>query len=294
MRKLLFLLLFISFGANAQPAARFHAMLATVSAPPPSGGFQTETINYMAAVIDNGGTWDSTGYKAIDTLVRDLKGLTNPVYATSNVWSRAGQILPFYGGIAATHALNLVDTSIYKATFSGSPTHNASGVSVNGSTQYINTNFSSGLMTYSNNMTSIYYYVPVTGTAYPYGVYDGGSGVIGYSIDNDVTMFVIDKWKGYTTSGSGSILSKMVALDFSTTSRVDIYASSVSKYNEAPVSGSNVGDFWIGGMNNGGVLFAPKQLTAKYWGAFIGSLSAAEHVNYSKAITEFNTRLSRP
>lgn len=292
MKKLVYLILFLSFGATAQPAAQYHSMLRTASAPP-SSGFQAETIAYMKAVIDNGGTWDSTGYKSIDTLVRDLKGLTNPVYSTSNVWTKFQQILPFYGGISATHALNLVDTNTYKATFVGSPTHSASGVATNGSTSYINTNFSSGALTYSNNISSIYYFVPNTGTAYAYGVYDGGSGVIGYSIDASNVLFVMGLWKGFSTGGSGSILSNMVALDFSSTSRVDIYASGVSKFNATPASGTNVGNFFIGGMNNGGTLFTPKQLTAKYWGVG-ASLSSAEHVNYSAAITAYQTRISRP
>lgn len=292
MKKLLYLLLFLSFGVSAQPAALYHSMLKTASTPPPSG-FQTETVAYMKAVIDNGGTWDSTGYKAIDTLVRDLKGLTNPRYPTSNVLSKFSQILPFYGSIAATHKFNLLDTSTYQATFVGSPTHNSSGVSTNGSTSYINTNFSSSLLTYSNNITSIYYFVPITSTAYAYGVYDGGSGVIGYSIDASNVLFVMGLWKGFTTGGSGSILGNMVALDFSSTSRVDIYADGVSKFNATPASGSNVGDFWIGGMNNGGTLFTPKQLTAKFWGVGT-SLTSSQHIDYSKAVTEFQNRLSRP
>lgn len=290
MKKILYILLFLSLGASAQPAAQYHSMLKTrASAPSP---FQAETDAYMAAIISAGATWDSTGYKAIDTLVRDLKGLTNPVYATSNVWSKFIDILPFYGATATSHSYNLVNIATHTATFSGSPTHSAAGVDLNGTTQHINTNLAQNLLTYSSNNVALYADIDGTaGNQYMFGTYDGGSAVFGFSKESP-NYYVLGLWGGYQTTGAIAY-NKFTAVDFSSTSRVDLYGNGVSVFNYTTVSASSSQSIFIGGLNQSGVAVYCSKQTSKFFSVATSTLTTTENANLNLAVTAYQTRLSR-
>lgn len=290
MRKILYLLLFLSFGVSAQPAALYHSMLKTrASAPSP---FQPETIAYMALVIASGATWDSTGYKAIDTLVRDLKGFTHPVYPTSNIWSKFIDILPFYGGTATAHSYNLVNPSLYAASFVGSPTHSASGVDLNGTSQHINTNLAQNLLTFSNNNVSLYASIDASaGNQYMFGTYDGGSGVFGFAKAIS-DYFVLGLWGGFATTGA-TPYRKFSAVDFSSASRVDLYGDGISRYNNTPISATSTQSIFIGGLNQGGSAVFRSLQTTKFFSAATSTLTSTENINFSTAVTAYQARLSR-
>lgn len=48
---------------------------------------------------------------------------------------------PYVGGTAVTHSYNLINTALYQSTFAGGVTHNANGVTYNGTNGYQNQNF---------------------------------------------------------------------------------------------------------------------------------------------------------
>lgn len=91
---------------------------------------------------------------AVDRLLRDLSGTSNPNYSTSNVLSKIMVMYPFPTGISAADRINLVTPGTYNATETGSPTWSTTTKSAafNGSSNYLNTNFTpNGESTTFNN-----------------------------------------------------------------------------------------------------------------------------------------------
>ena len=91
--------------------------------------YPTDASRFMAV---GGGGFTTAEKRALGYLVNGLSdlGIGAP---GSNYF-----IYPFIGGSSTKHALNLFypDISAYNLTFVGSPTHNSSGVTFNGTTQY--------------------------------------------------------------------------------------------------------------------------------------------------------------
>lgn len=97
------------------------------------------------------GITDPTISAAVSQLVADLK--------TDGLWSKIHALYPFVGGSATTHKFNLKDPqnldSSFRMTFFGGITHDAAGITGNGSNGYTNTNYnpvSEGLTNTSNGM----------------------------------------------------------------------------------------------------------------------------------------------
>lgn len=80
---------------------------------------------------------DATISDAINELVVDLKGFS--------IWTKMVALYPFVGGTSTTHKYNLKDPQdtdgAYRGTFSGTVTHDANGITGNGSTGYMNTHY---------------------------------------------------------------------------------------------------------------------------------------------------------
>lgn len=81
------------------------------------------------------GIIDPTIQDAISTLCVDLKAY--------GVWSKMKAIYPFVGGTATTHKFNLKDSrdlnAAFRLTFNGGWTHDANGISPNGTNGYADT-----------------------------------------------------------------------------------------------------------------------------------------------------------
>lgn len=73
---------------------------------------------------------------AINNLVVNLK--------YSGLWSKMNAVYPFVGGTATTHKYNLINpadtNAAFRLSFSGTITHNANGITPNGTDGYANTN----------------------------------------------------------------------------------------------------------------------------------------------------------
>lgn len=73
-----------------------------------------------------------------------------------NKWDNYRGIYPFVGGTAFTHSYNLWDTSLYKITWFGGMTHDANGITGNGTNAYGNTNMSDAVLSFSSHHFSVY------------------------------------------------------------------------------------------------------------------------------------------
>lgn len=294
MRKIIqsLLCLLLPLGVFSQPGAFYHTLVKTTI--PTVSPFQPETDAYMALVISSGGIWDSTGYKAIDTLVRDLKGLTNPLYPTSNIWPSFIDILPIYGGTPTAHSYNLVNPALYNMTYVGSPVHSSSGISFNGTTQHANTHLSQGLLSYSNNNAAIYTDIAaVGGNHYLFGTYDGGNGVFGFSKDN-INYFVFGRWGDFSTSGTGTPMGNFTAIDYSSSSRLDLYKNGVTVANSVPVNIPATQDIYLACLNQSGSPIYRATMVCKFFGICNTTLTSTQNLNYYYAVSAYQNRLSRP
>ena len=85
------------------------------------------------AFLNVTGITDATIVSALDTLVVGMKA--------DGTWSKMKAVYPFVGGTATSHSFNLVNTSLHQITWFGGLTHDANGVTPNGTNGYGNLNF---------------------------------------------------------------------------------------------------------------------------------------------------------
>ncbi len=130
--------------------------------------FFTNDTDVQAFITATGITND-TQKTAIDTLVKSLK--------TNSLWTKFQAIYPFVGGTATTHKYNLknpLDTDgAFRLVFNGTVTHDASGVTGNGTTGWIDTFYNPRTSaTLNDHSISIYGGTNVAG-GYDIGANDG-------------------------------------------------------------------------------------------------------------------------
>lgn len=113
--------LIVAYGGEAQPHKARNAKIADLLAE------IADVDDDAADFFVRAGITDATQKDAVETLVLQLKA--------GGVWSKCTAIYPFVGGTAGTHAVNLrADT--FPITWSGTVTHNANGITGNGTTGF--------------------------------------------------------------------------------------------------------------------------------------------------------------
>lgn len=109
---------------------------------------------------------------AIDRFVRDCHGEINTAYTTYNIWVSWKLLRGNVGGTAARHAINWCSLGNNERIYVNDPTgamHSDSGITGNGSNQYIRESFSGeGLSLYS---TTVGYFNTNANAGYDYGAY---------------------------------------------------------------------------------------------------------------------------
>ena len=81
-----------------------------------------------AAFFTAAGITDVTQKAAVNTLILGLK--------SAALWTSFYALYPFVGGTSGAHAVNAKTPGTYNITWVNSPTHNANGVTFNGTTNY--------------------------------------------------------------------------------------------------------------------------------------------------------------
>jgi hypothetical protein len=99
------------------------------STPPTPGVAQANT--YLSAVVAAGGTVTSPMSAATVTLFTSL--------FSNNIWNSLTAFYPILGGVQNSHAINGKNPGTNNLVFSGGWTHNASGMTGNGTTGFANT-----------------------------------------------------------------------------------------------------------------------------------------------------------
>jgi hypothetical protein len=112
------------------------------------GGYDSDAQPYISALAALGIN-DTTLNNAWNTHVLALK--------TAGVWPKCVAIYPFGGGTASAHAINGKNPGTYNTTWNGTVTHDANGVTGNGSSGYGDTGLhASSVLSDSNTHLSIY------------------------------------------------------------------------------------------------------------------------------------------
>jgi len=100
------------------------------------GGFRSKGLDANAAAfIAAAGITDTTQKSAINRLVKNYKGIGD-LNSTIDFWTNSIAIYPYVGGTATSHKFNLrnpLDTdAAFRIVWSGGVTHNANGITGNG------------------------------------------------------------------------------------------------------------------------------------------------------------------
>ncbi len=113
-------------------------------------GYDADALAFFTAT----GITDATQKSAINQLVLDLK--------SNSLWTKFIAMYPFVGGSATTHKYNLKDPqdldASYRLTFSGGITHDANGITGNGSNGYYRTYITPSAHLSQDN-TSVFLYI---------------------------------------------------------------------------------------------------------------------------------------
>jgi hypothetical protein len=210
---------------------------------------------------------DPTQQAAINTLVVDLKGYS--------IWSKMKGLYPFVGGTATTHKYNLKDPrdldAAFRLGFSGSWTHNANGITGNGSDTYALSYFNpSAIFSNTKAHLSIYIRNNTTGSFLEWGL--------------AISNLFFNLYAKFSGNFSARINSADSPLNSANTDSTGLYIASrtganaifLKKNNSAAVTGTNAesnrpnGNLFLGQLNLNGSPLSGYYTNRNYAFASIG------------------------
>lgn len=246
-----------------------------------------------AAFITAASITDATQKSAINTLVSDLK--------TNSLWTKMRAIYPFVGGSAASHKYNLknpLDTdAAFRLTMNGGLTHDANGVTGNGSTGYMDTHFKdsdfngqndAGVAVYCRNNFS-------DGSFALYGAID--SSFTGLRFLPKLSSTAYFSVFASTGSGQSNTDTSGIWIHTRTGASADkMYRNGSSFKTNNLTSGTNTttANILILAIdyNNGALKYQQSAANIAFF-AFVDGLSDGDKVTLNTIISDFNTTLSR-
>jgi hypothetical protein len=113
------------------------------------GQLTLQTRKFLDAVKTAGGNIESGLAKTLD------KSLVRPLLS-SGLWDTITAFYPYIGGSAAAHSINLKTPGTYSLTFTGGITHNANGITNDGSTGWVNTNMPQNVLAQDSTHSMAY------------------------------------------------------------------------------------------------------------------------------------------
>ena len=252
------------------------------------GGFDADAQAFFDRVTTAGGTLTTTEKNATNQLVLDMK--------SAGIWSAMKAVYPMVGASASACAQNLKSSS-FTGTFSSGWTFASTGVTPNGTSAFMNSNFIPNSNFTSNNSS--------------FGVYirnnsvDGGVTLGTNGVDSLSRLYMFIK---FTSGGacqfnhnSSSPLNSAVIVDsrgLITSNRIAIAEQKIYR-NGSVVSTATLTEMafstvpiYIGANNGNGTAnnFSNRQLAFSYIG---DGLSDTQSSNLYNSVQAFQTTLSR-
>jgi hypothetical protein len=236
-----------------------------------------------AAFLTATGITDATITSAIDTLVKDLKA--------NNIWTKMKAIYPFVGGAASAHAVDLI--TLTSGSFSGGFTHNANGITGNGTNAFFNTGKNMNAIL-NQNSNSIGYYNRTTNPTNN-----------GYSGVGTPNWFVIGKATSpqqgtdYWANSAASLFDNLGSVNrFIIGNRTSSTAVAIYRNNILTASASRTSqaiptnNFYISATNNAGNPTLYSNMNFSFW-YFSDGLTLTDIANLTTCVNTFQTTLSR-
>jgi len=245
------------------------------------GGFDADAIAFFDRVTAASGSLTTTEQDAVNTLVVQMK--------TYGIWGSMKAIYPMVGASAAACSQNLVSAS-FTGSFSSGWTFASTGVTGNGTSTFMNTNFNAQALGESINNYSIFMYTRTLGTT------DAGNGITTSGGRTDLLDF---DGKRYWTCGLPATQinggTKWIGLSLgsriSTTSN-KLYRNNTNTYSNNTLNTSTSffnSPLFMGSLTGYSVF-------ANYQYALFGmgnGLTDTQASNFYTAVQAFQTSLSR-
>jgi len=248
--------------------------------------FDTDAQSFITAA----GITDSTQQNAINQLVLDLKSYS--------LWTKMSVIYPFVGGTSTTHKFNLKDPrdldAAYRIQFFGGWTHNANGITGNGTNGYANTFAkmnTAAIPDRLNHWSSYSRTIPTSPMRYVSGILDFNSPFKFFGYGAEAINFIAGL-QNFESTGfpvaagffNGTVTSNTVAR---------FYRNGVLNYSPSGTINSMVtqSNFYIGAVNAGSP-FDYNNTNFAFW-SLGGALTATDAANFYTAVQSFQTTLGR-
>ena len=235
---------------------------------------------------------------AIVNLVAGLKA--SNVAGTGTLWSKAYALYPFVGGTASAHSYNLRNTASYQITNSGTwttgVTHNANGITGDGTTGFGDTNFNFNAVSAINSASSYVYCRTQTLTTGTYFYQASGPSRPTWGMEvsgASVRVQGPNSASANTVSRSaGSDFRKHLAINRSASNAVQLYVNEAFSTSSNASTGAVSDDFFILTQNYGGTAggFTTANLAFAWFGQ---SLTEAEWTEFRNIVTSYQTALGR-
>lgn len=189
------------------------------------------------------------------------KGYINTWFVSAKAngyYSKYHAVYLFLGGTAAAHKFNAVDPQdtdgAFRMVFTGSPTHNANGVTWNGTTQYGDTKYTPSV---SANQNSKHYslYIRTVGAGSQFGAVNAG--IVGdlLHIDIAATLYWDIGASPFETAAVPATKTRFWQLDRDTSTTADLRRNDVSVDTDATATSVNVAQpIVVGARNSNGTI----------------------------------------
>ena len=255
------------------------------------------------AFVTAAGITNCTQKQAIDTLVIGLKA--------DSLWTSLRAVYPFVGGTATTHKFNLknpADTDVaFRMTFTGGVTHNANGVTFNGTTGYSDTKFAIEDFASNTNLSYGFYNRSVYNLSYSGGT--GDMGVYGLGAQAAIYGYLHRFYPAGFGQDWNTNIPKLnpsegqnygfIAGTIRSGSEAEVYRNGISALTQTTFINNNLpsnGSSWFLGCvnDNAGAPSAGDFTNYNYAFAYLGdALSDAQMTNLYNRVQTFQTALGR-
>ena len=241
------------------------------------GGFDPDAQAFFDRVTTAGGTLSTTEKNATNQLVLDMK--------SAGIWSSMKAIYPMVGASAAACAQNLKSSS-FTGTFSSGWTFASTGVTPNGTSAYMDTNFNPSIQLSGTSAHA---------SLYPRTSLVGGYGIQGdFSSRMDIINFSGTLYSAMGTTGqtsyTGTYAGLIVGSRTSSTSN-KLYVGGTLRDTKTASSTANFQNlnYWLGACNLN-TFYSSNQCAF----ASIGDgLTDTQASNFYTAVQTFNQTLNR-
>lgn len=228
---------------------------------------------------------DPTQQSAVNQLVVDLKA--------ASLWSKGSVILPYVGGNATAHRVNL-KTATNGIAFSGGVTHNSNGVTYNGTTGYGSVSFNTTAGNQYNR--SMFQYVRSQSTldASSWQGAFNGTNAFGFQNTSQSTYRLLSVGLNNLASPNVSINYGLLGVTVTANNSSKAYnGSTVKTTNTSPNATPNSNEAcYSGALNNSGspILYSGSNVAFEFYG---DGLSDSDVTALNTAVNTFQTTLGR-